>query len=103
MITLRLDEKLHLAPISKSTKHILDVGTGTGIWAVQMGDEYPSAEILGNDLSPVQPNMVPPNVKFEVDDIEHEWTHSEPFDYIHCRYMATAIAYWPRLVSKCYE
>lgn len=35
--------------------------------------QYPSAEILGNDISPIQPSLVPPNVKFEVDDIEQEW------------------------------
>ena len=35
-------------------RRILDVGTGTGIWAVDMGDEFPSAEIIGTDLSPIQ-------------------------------------------------
>lgn len=29
-------EKLHLAPI-KSPHRILDMGTGTGIWAIEMG------------------------------------------------------------------
>ncbi|KAI9811556.1 MAG: hypothetical protein M1832_000866 [Thelocarpon impressellum] len=103
MVTLRLDGKLHLAPIGKNPQRVLDIGTGTGIWAIEMGDEYPSAEVFGNDLSPVQPNMVPPNVKFEIDDVESEWTYPAPFDYIHCRYMAVSIADWPALVRRCYE
>jgi methylase of polypeptide subunit release factors len=30
-------DKLHLAPIPADTHRILDVGTGTGIWAIEMG------------------------------------------------------------------
>lgn len=40
---------------------------------IEMADEYPSAQVLGIDLSPEQPTWVPPNCKFEVDDFELEW------------------------------
>ena len=30
------DEKLHLAPV-RNPKVVLDIGTGTGIWAIQFG------------------------------------------------------------------
>jgi hypothetical protein len=30
---------------------------------VLVGEKYPSAEVLGLDLSPIQPTWVPPNVK----------------------------------------
>ena len=52
---------------------ILDIGTGTGIWAIDMADLYPSAVVTGTDLSPTQPSWVPPNVRFEVDDFKDEW------------------------------
>ncbi|KAI9813029.1 MAG: hypothetical protein M1832_006420 [Thelocarpon impressellum] len=110
MILLLCGGKMHLAPIGSNPQRILDIGTGTGIWCIQMGDEYPSAErlsgivqILGNDLSPIQPTIVPPNVKFEVDDVESEWTFEAPFDYIHCRYMATSIEDWPALVKRSFQ
>jgi len=100
-VTLR--GKLNLAPIPKDPQRILDIGTGTGIWAIEMGDKYPKAEILGNDLSPIQPRWVPPNVRFEVDDVENEWTYHQKFDYIHCRFMAFAIRDWPKLIRQCFE
>lgn len=94
--------KLHLAPLTNPGR-VLDLGTGTGIWCIEMGDLYPDAEVIGNDFSPVQPNMVPRNVKFEVDDVEAPWTHPSKFDYIHCRFMAGSIADWPKLIQTCYD
>jgi hypothetical protein len=38
LITIRLDNRLHLAPIGKNPHRILDLGTGTGIWAIEMGE-----------------------------------------------------------------
>ena len=64
---------------------------------------YPDAVVIGNDFSPVQPTFVPRNVKFEVDDVESPWTHTEKFDYIHSRFMAGAIADWPALIRRCYD
>ncbi|KAK2803770.1 hypothetical protein FQN51_003000 [Onygenales sp. PD_10] len=103
MMTLASDDKLHFAPIGKDPQRILDIGTGTGLWAIDMADLYPSAEVIGNDLSPIQPSMVPPNVKFEIDDVEADWSYSAPFDFIHSRYMAMSIQDWPRLVSQMYS
>lgn len=101
-LTRACNGKLHLAPLTNPGR-ILDIGTGTGIWCIEMGDAYPDAEVVGNDFSPVQPNMVPRNVKFEVDDVEAPWTHPIKFDYIHSRFMAGAIADWPKLVQTCYD
>ena len=60
-------------------------------------------QILGNDLSPIQPPWVPPNVKFEVDDVECPWVYRTPFDFIFCRYMMACIKDWPGLVGSVYE
>lgn len=99
-----INNRLFLAPIDPNNLSILDIGTGTGIWPIDLGDQYPGAkQILGNDLSPIQPQWVPPNVKFIVDDVEQEWNNPEPYDYIHCRYMAGSIKNWPQLIRRCYQ
>lgn len=36
---------------------MLDVGTGTGIWCIDFGDEHPNADVLGFDLSATQPEL----------------------------------------------
>lgn len=56
MLKIVLGNKIALAPIGEKPSRILDIGTGTGIWAVEMADEYPGAEIIGTDLSPTQPS-----------------------------------------------
>ncbi len=40
MTKLLLDGKLHLAPIGSNPQRILDLGTGTGIWAIDMGQSF---------------------------------------------------------------
>jgi len=38
LLTLRCDGKLHMAPLGPNPHRILDLGTGTGIWAIEMGE-----------------------------------------------------------------
>ncbi|KAF5680060.1 TAM domain-containing protein [Fusarium heterosporum] len=90
--SLLLDGKLFLAPIGDEGGRVLDLGTGTGIWAIDFADENPSAEVLGTDLSPIQPGWTPPNCIFEVDDFEAEWLYHTPFDFIHARELQGCIS-----------
>lgn len=55
-----------------------------------MAQEYPGSTVIGTDLSPIQPAMVPGNCSFEIGDAEEaDWGFDEPFDYIHARAMVT--------------
>ncbi|KAF8544207.1 S-adenosyl-L-methionine-dependent methyltransferase [Trichophaea hybrida] len=93
----------HLAPLD-NPQRILDIGTGTGIWAIDIAYRYPSAEVIGTDLSPIQPKWVPPNCKFEVDDAEQEWTYRPDFfDFIHSRNLNQAVSNWPKLMREVYR
>ncbi|TDZ40553.1 Secondary metabolism regulator LAE1 [Colletotrichum trifolii] len=81
---LSLDGKLGLSPPNENdsqVKRVLDVGTGTGIWAVE----------------------VPPNVTFEVDDIEEPWLFGRPFDYIHSRMMTSGLSNWRQFIQTSFD
>lgn len=54
LITMSLNGELYLAPLMNPTR-ILDIGTGTGLWAIEMADRFPKAMVIGTDLSPTQP------------------------------------------------
>ncbi|KAL1605109.1 hypothetical protein SLS60_004652 [Paraconiothyrium brasiliense] len=105
---LLLNDKLHVTPIpeerlQESGSRVLDLGTGTGIWAMDMADKYPNAEIIGVDIAPTQPNFVPPNCMFEIDDVEEDWPYRPAhFDFIHGRDLMTAVRDWPKLISQAY-
>ncbi|PKS06366.1 hypothetical protein jhhlp_007114 [Lomentospora prolificans] len=95
-LTLLLGGKLHLAPIKEDVQKVLDVGTGD--------DTHPNVEVIGTDLSPMQPSWVPTNVKFEIDDASQPWTWPDnTFDFIHIRFLNGAIKDWPALFSEAYR
>ncbi|KAI2605364.1 S-adenosyl-L-methionine-dependent methyltransferase [Hypoxylon fragiforme] len=103
-LTMLIGDKLHLAPISDDVQKVLDIGTGSGIWAIDFADQYTNAEVVGTDLSPTQPLWVPPNVKFEIDDCTQPWTWApNTFDFVHMRYLFGAIADWDELLRQAFR
>ncbi|KAG7403054.1 putative methyltransferase tdiE [Fusarium oxysporum f. sp. rapae] len=100
------NNKFGLAPPNlpgSKVERVLDVGTGTGIWAIDFADDHPEAKVLGIDLSPIQPSFVPPNVEFLIDDIDEEWDYSAPFTYIHSRMMNMSIQNWEDYLRKIFD
>ncbi|RDK38846.1 hypothetical protein M752DRAFT_286045 [Aspergillus phoenicis ATCC 13157] len=89
----------------QSPKRILDVGTGSGIWPIELASEFPAAEIIGTDLSPVQPNEVPENVHFLVDDVtEDEWLWGpNHFDVIHAGHLSGSLPSYKDLLRKVFK
>jgi len=82
----------------------LDVGTGTGIWAIDFADEFPNTEVTGTDISAIQPGWVPPNLKFEIEDCTQSWSFPlDHFDYIHIRWLVGSIDDWNKLFERAFE
>ncbi|KAI1823310.1 S-adenosyl-L-methionine-dependent methyltransferase [Xylaria intraflava] len=103
--TLMQDGKLSLVPFeSDKVMKVLDVGCGTGIWAIDFADMYPLAEVIGVDISPSQPQWIPPNLKFEIDDITLPWTYPpSTFDFVHMRWLVGAIPNWNSVFEEAYK
>ncbi|EXK79194.1 hypothetical protein FOQG_16184 [Fusarium oxysporum f. sp. raphani 54005] len=60
--------------------------------------ELKTGRVLDLDL-----DSVPPNIKFEIDDIDEDWTYSQPFDYIHSRMMNVSVKNWSEYIRKVFE
>lgn len=96
-----LDGQLTLGHIPSGAKRILDIGTGTGDWAIAVAERFPDAEIIATDITTTfQPATAPPNLFFELDDAEEEWTYNEPFDFIHIRAMSGAFSDWDQIYAE---
>ena len=97
--------RLFLAPLKKeNVKRVLDVGTGTGIWAIDFAEEFPDAQVIGTDISAIQPTSVPYNLAWLIDDCEtSDWDYGFSFDYVHIRTLFGSIKDWPALYEKAYR
>lgn len=100
---LLLHGRLTRAPLASEPQRILDIGTGTGEWAIAMAETYPDADVTGTDLSAIQPDAVPSNVFFEIDDAEEEWTFGQSFDLVHMRNLSGAFESWPAIYGECFR
>ncbi|KAG6069575.1 hypothetical protein E4U16_007600 [Claviceps sp. LM84 group G4] len=70
----------------------------------EFADQYPHASVIGTDLSPCQPQWVPTNVSFEIDDASLDWTwNANHFDFIHVRYILGGIQDWSALFKEAYR
>ncbi|TGZ81390.1 S-adenosyl-L-methionine-dependent methyltransferase [Ascodesmis nigricans] len=90
MMNLLLNGDLHTVPLENPCR-ILDVGTGTGIWACDMAHKFPNARVFGLDLSSIQ---VPPpvNVRWDIEDANERWIYPPNyFSLIHTRELVSHI------------
>ncbi|KAI9691764.1 MAG: hypothetical protein M1822_007836 [Bathelium mastoideum] len=94
LFEMSLHSRLQEAPIGDKVRSCLDVGTA---------EDHPEAQVIGIDLSPVQPNWLPPNLQFLVDDAEDTWHYRSPFDFIHSRMMVGSIGDWPAFLSNALQ
>jgi SAM-dependent methyltransferase len=101
---------LYAAPL-QYLGSVLDVGTGTGRWAMEMAQLFPGAAVCGVDVNPPpvdeQPgrgvDVRPANFTFVPGNVLEGLPFAEGmFDYTHMRLLFTAIPgdRWPRAVSE---
>lgn len=101
MLKCAFSDRNYFAPLS-DPRYILDIGTGTGQWAIEMGDSFPKAEVQATDLSPIQPVSVPENVHFYIDDAsDDDWIlPPDHFDYIHTRVLLGCFKDFDNIIKR---
>lgn len=88
--------------IMRPTARILDLGCGTGFWAIEMARYYRTCAILGVDLAAIQPANLPPNVDILPHrDYEDPWFLGEDsWDMIRLSMGAGSVKSWENLYRK---
>ncbi|MGH2479872.1 MAG: class I SAM-dependent methyltransferase, partial [Ktedonobacteraceae bacterium] len=94
----------YVAPIDPATRLMLDVGTGTGIWAVEMARQFPTAQVIGVDVDPALfSTRTPENCRLRVGDVLSRLPFPDQFfGYTHQRFLRAAITTrnWPGVVRE---
>ncbi|KAI0316474.1 S-adenosyl-L-methionine-dependent methyltransferase [Amylostereum chailletii] len=79
--------RLTLAPLHEgNTQSILELGAGSGAWAIDAAKTFPRARIVAVDISPLPVNNLPTNVCFLCMDVKDAFPFDpESFDVVHAR------------------
>lgn len=94
----------YLAPLRPDVATMLDVGTGTGIWPVEMARLFPQAHIIGVDISAASLEYTSsPAYTFCLADVLKGLPFpDQQFEYVHQRLLVAAIpaAHWPGVIQE---
>ncbi len=101
----------YVAPLGENVTHILDMGSGTGIWGQEVAHQFPAASVFGLDLEPPRPlssaasttSSPPPNYHFVQGNVLQGLPFpDDSFDFTHQRLLIGAIPAqdWPRVVQE---
>jgi ubiquinone/menaquinone biosynthesis C-methylase UbiE len=87
-------------------KMILDIGTGSGIWLMEMAIEFPNSELIGIDIVYQAPmDVLPPNCTFLIMDVLLGLRFLDnTIDYIHHRHLSCIpSSYWQTYLDDCFR
>ncbi|KAF7342963.1 S-adenosyl-L-methionine-dependent methyltransferase [Mycena venus] len=111
--TRRLDEmhaafthyfggELGPSPIaSLRPRKILDLGCGSGAWAIQAALQFPEAQVVAVDISPLPKRQIPGNMTFAQLDLTKDWDlETQSFDVVHSRLVMSHVPNGEHVVRR---
>ncbi|KAI0714217.1 S-adenosyl-L-methionine-dependent methyltransferase [Cerioporus squamosus] len=104
----RLTGALSVGPVRDVLGHlpgeqrrVLDLGTGTGSWVLDMAREFPDVRFYGVDIVPIATRYPPHNVNFEMHDIKEQFRYGTgSIDMVHARSITMAIRDYGALLPE---
>lgn len=76
---------------------------------ILVADEIPSAEVIGIDKAAIQPEWIPPNSSFWIDNImlvgkPDDWDYpNDQYDFVHIGNLCSAVDDWKELTEAAYR
>ena len=105
MMLVLLDDKYYVSPIPEASLGcVVDVGTGSGLWAEGMAERLPNTTVVGIDTAPHQ-RPINPNCSYVLADATEEWVLDDlsmKFDLVYIRSLF-GVKDWPALYRQCFE
>ncbi len=102
------DNRLYEAPIQQP-RNVLDVRCGTqGLWAKNMADGFPDAQVTGIDIFPIDTEGRQ-NLQFPIQSHNDQWILDEilqqfgKFDFINARHLFASSRDYPNIYRQCLE
>ncbi|KAJ8474762.1 hypothetical protein ONZ51_g7009 [Trametes cubensis] len=90
-----------LAFATGEQRRVVDLGTGTGQWVLDMAREFPHVRFYGVDIVPIATRYPPHNVIFEIHDIMEPFRYaSRTIDMVHARSISMAIRDYRALLQE---
>ncbi|RIB21729.1 S-adenosyl-L-methionine-dependent methyltransferase [Gigaspora rosea] len=90
--------------LSKPGAKILDIGCGAGSWSFDIATTYPTAKIIGIDISSNQPTQIKPiNFEFiKANALEGLPFEDNTFDFVFQRFLVSGYTTdkWPYVISE---
>ncbi|KAG5947573.1 hypothetical protein E4U60_002920 [Claviceps pazoutovae] len=100
-----MDGNLGRAPV-REPRQVLEVASGTGIWALEYATANPACHVTGTDISAIQQVHSLPNLNFVLHDFEKDaWPTqcSRDYDYIHLRHTLICFDSTPAVLRRAFE